>query len=96
MMVLLGRLYDIERKAKDQKYNSAQLLEARQNEAKLILAEIKLMLDEYKMQVLPKSPISKELGKAAKESRKYRRRTRRLIFYNGVVSREVTNHLPMA
>jgi transposase len=59
MMVLWGRLYDIERKAKDQKYDSAQLLVTRQNEAKPILAEIKLILDEYKMQVLPKSPISK-------------------------------------
>ena len=59
MMVLWSKLYDIERKAKDQKYDSVQLLVARQNEAKPILAEIKLILDEYKMQVLPKSPISK-------------------------------------
>jgi transposase len=59
MMVLWSRLYDIERKAKDEKYDSAQLLAIRQNEAKPILAEIKLILDEYKLQVLPKSPISK-------------------------------------
>ena len=61
MMVLWGRLYDIERKAKDEKYDNARLLAARQNEAKPILAEIKLILDEYKMQVLPKSPISKAI-----------------------------------
>jgi transposase len=59
MMVLWGMLYDIERKAKDENYNSAQLLEARQTQAKPILAEIKSILDEYKIQVLPKSPISK-------------------------------------
>jgi transposase len=59
MMVLWGRLYEIERKAKDEKYDSAQLLAARHNEAKPILAEIKLILEDYKKQVLPKSPISK-------------------------------------
>jgi hypothetical protein len=48
MLVLWGRLYDIERKAKDENYSSAQLLEARQKEAKPILAEIKTVLDEYK------------------------------------------------
>jgi len=37
MMVLWGRLYDIESRAKKEKYNSAQLLEARQKEAKPIL-----------------------------------------------------------
>jgi transposase len=59
MLVLWGRLYDIERKAKDENYSSEQLLEARQKEAKPILAEIKTVLNEYKDQVLPKSPIGK-------------------------------------
>jgi transposase len=59
MMVLWGRLYDIERKAKDGKYDHAQRLEARQTQARPILAEIKSILDEYKLQVLPKSPIGK-------------------------------------
>jgi hypothetical protein len=61
MLVLWGRLYDIERKAKEENYSSAQLLEARQKEAKPILAEIKAVLDEYKNQVLPKSPIGKAI-----------------------------------
>ena len=61
MLVLWGRLYDIERKAKDENYSSKQLLEARQKEAKPILAEIKTVLDEYKNQVLPKSPIGKAI-----------------------------------
>jgi len=61
LLVLWGRLYDIERKAKDENYSSAHLLEARQKEAKPILAEIKTVLDEYKNQVLPKSPIGKAI-----------------------------------
>ncbi|MFC1604860.1 IS66 family transposase [Planctomycetota bacterium] len=61
MLVLWGRLYDIERKAKDENYSSEQLLEARQKEAKPILAEIKTVLDKYKNQVLPKSPIGKAI-----------------------------------
>ena len=59
MLVLWGRLYDIERKARDENYSSVQLLEARQKQARPILAEIKTALDEYKNQVLPKSPIGK-------------------------------------
>jgi transposase len=62
LLVLWGKLYDIERKAKEDNYSSAQLLEARQKEAKPILKEIKTVLDEYKHQVLPKSPIGKAIA----------------------------------
>ena len=61
MMALYGRLYEIESRAKKENYDEAQLLEARQNEAKPILAEIKAALDEYKNQALPKSPMSKAI-----------------------------------
>ena len=61
MMVLWGRLYEIESRAKKEKYDSAQLLEARQNQAKPILAEIKNALYEYKDQVLPKGPMGKAI-----------------------------------
>ena len=61
MLVLWGRLYDIERKARDENYSSVQLLEARQKQARPILAEIKTALDEYKNQALPKSPIGKAI-----------------------------------
>jgi hypothetical protein len=61
MMVLWGRLYEIESRAKKGKYNSAQLLDARQKEAKPILAEIKTVLNEYKDLVLPKSPMGKAI-----------------------------------
>jgi hypothetical protein len=59
MMVLWKKLYEIEAVAKKEKYSSAQLLEARQTQAKPILAEMKAILDGYKLQVLPKSPIGK-------------------------------------
>ncbi len=62
LLVLWGSLYDIERKAKEEDYSRAQLLEVRQKEAKLILAEIKTVLDEYKNEVLPKSPIGKAIA----------------------------------
>jgi transposase len=62
LLVLWGRLYDIERRAKEENYSSAQLLKARQKEARPILAEIKSVLDEYKDQVLPKSPIGKAIS----------------------------------
>jgi transposase len=62
MLVFWGRLYDIEHKAKDEKYSSVQLLEARQKESKPILVEIKSVLDGYNNQVLPKSPIGKAVS----------------------------------
>jgi len=59
MMVLWGKLYEIESIAKKEKYSSAQLLDARQTQAKPFLAEIKSIIDDYKLQVLPKTPIGK-------------------------------------
>ncbi len=61
MMALWGRLYEIESRAKKQKYDEAKLLEVRQKEALPILAEIKAVLDEYKDQMLPKSPMGKAI-----------------------------------
>ena len=61
MMVLWGRLYEIESRAKREKYSSVQLLQARQDEAKPILEAIKTALDEYKDQVLPKNMMSKAI-----------------------------------
>lgn len=61
MMVLWGRLYAIEKRAKEENYSDEQLLEARQTEALPILDEIKAALNEYKDQVLPKSPMGKAI-----------------------------------
>jgi transposase len=62
LLVLWGQLYEIERQAKTEHFSSAQLLEARQKQAKPILAEIKTVLAEYKDQVRPRSPISKAIA----------------------------------
>lgn len=59
MMTLWSRLYEIESRAKKENYSSDKLLAARQNEAGSILSEIKNTLDQYKLQVLPKSPMGK-------------------------------------
>jgi transposase len=61
LMVLWGRLYEIEKRAKEEKYNGTQLLKVRQNEAKPILNKIKAVLNEYKDRVLPKSPMGKAI-----------------------------------
>lgn len=62
LMVLWGRLYAIESRAKEDEVDSVQLLKVRQHEAKPILEEIKRVLDDTKDQVLPKSPISKAIN----------------------------------
>jgi transposase len=61
VMTLWGRLYEIEKRAKEESYTNEQLLTARQKEAKPILEEIKTVLSEYKKQVLPKSPMGKAI-----------------------------------
>ena len=59
MMALWSRLYEIESRAKKLGYTPEQLLQARQEEAVPILAEIKSVLDKYRNQVLPKPPMGK-------------------------------------
>ena len=61
MLVLWGRLYAIEKRAKEENYSDAQLLAARQQESLPIFDEIRLALNEYKDQVRPKSPIGKAI-----------------------------------
>jgi transposase len=62
MLVLWGQLYAIEKRAKDEHYSDAQLLAARQNEARPILDEIKAALAAYNGHVLPKSPMAKAIN----------------------------------
>jgi len=64
LMVLWGRLYEIEHIARDENYDAAQLLEIRQTKAQPIFAEIKPLLEECQKQVLPKSPMGKAIGYA--------------------------------
>lgn len=62
IMVLWGKLYEIEKRAKDEEFDSTQLLKARQNEALPIFDEIMSVLKEYKDQVLPRSPMGKAIN----------------------------------
>ena len=61
MMVFWGRLYEIESRARKEEYTPDRLLEARQQQAKPILAEIRAALDDYRLAVLPKSPMGKAI-----------------------------------
>ena len=62
LLVLWGKLYEIESRAKRDDYDSAQLLQARQEEAWPILEEIHRVLEDYQNQVLPKSPMGKAIN----------------------------------
>lgn len=64
MLVLWGRLYAIEKRAKEEQYTDEQLLAARQAEALPIFEDIWAAMTEYKDQVLPKSPMGKAIGYA--------------------------------
>jgi transposase len=61
MMVLWGKLYEIEKRTKKENYDDDKLLAARQTEALPIFGEIKTALNEYKDQVVPKNPMSKAI-----------------------------------
>jgi transposase len=61
MMVLWGRLYAIEKRAKEDNYSDEKLLATRQTEALPIFDEIMSAINEYKDQVLPKSPMGKAI-----------------------------------
>ena len=59
MLALYGKLYEIEKRAKEEKYGNKQLLHIRQTEAKPILEQIKKLLDKWKIEALPQSPLGK-------------------------------------
>ena len=61
MLVFWKDLYAIEKTAKAEKYSPEKLLQARQEKAKPILAEMELTLAKYKKQTLPQSPIGKAI-----------------------------------
>ena len=56
------KLYDIERKAKQQLLDEDELLQLRQNEAMTILQQLGKWMKEQYINVLPKSPVGKALG----------------------------------
>jgi len=59
MLALIGQLYDVERKAKEDNLDGAGIKQLRQEQSKPVLMEIKSCLDVWSVQVLPKSPVGK-------------------------------------
>jgi len=67
MMVLWGKLYQIESRAKTENFSSTQLLQARQDQARPIFDEIEILLIEYQNLVLPKSLMGKAVTYAVNQ-----------------------------
>ncbi len=61
LLTLWGKLYAIESRAKEEAYSPEQLLAARHEQARPILAELKAALLNYQTEVLPKSPMGKAI-----------------------------------
>ena len=61
MLALWKELYAVEKRAKEQKFDDRQLLEARRDDSKKILDQIREKLFEWKDCVLPKSPTGKAI-----------------------------------
>jgi transposase len=62
----IGRLYDIEREAKDQRLDAADLRQRRQEQALPILQTFKDWLEERLRELAPKTPTAKAIGYALK------------------------------
>ena len=57
MLALIGRLYDVERQAKEQALDADGIRQLRQERSQPILDEIGRCLEQWSVQVLPKSPL---------------------------------------
>jgi len=64
MLVLIGDLYDVERRAKDEGLDRDQIKALRQQHSQPILEVIAKRLEQWAPQVLPKSPIGQAIGYA--------------------------------
>jgi len=61
ILALYEKLYKVESYAKDNKFDSAQLLEIRQQQSKPLFAEMRKIVDSYKGKVMPKSLMGKAI-----------------------------------
>ena len=61
MMSLWGRLYAIEKRAKDENLSPDDLLVLRQSESVAVFEDIRRAIDDYKDAVLPKNPMGKAI-----------------------------------
>lgn len=64
MLAWIGELYKIERQAKDEERNAAEIQALRQETSKPILDEIQQRLETFSIEVLPKSPLGQAIGYA--------------------------------
>lgn len=64
MLALIGRLYDVERDAKERKLDAEGIKLLRQEKSKPVLEEIRKIVDGWSLEVLPKSPIGKAINYA--------------------------------
>jgi len=64
MLAMIGKLYTVERQAKEDGLNAIALKELRQQHSKPILDDICHRLENWSIKVLPKSPIGQAVGYA--------------------------------
>ena len=64
MLAMIGKLYTVERQAKEDGLDAIALKELRQQRSKPILDEIRHRLEDWSIEVLPKSPIGQAVGYA--------------------------------
>jgi transposase len=75
MLAMIGRLYDVERQAKEDDLDAIVLKERRQQFSKPILEEIRIRLENWSIEVLPKSPIGQAVSYARGQWRALNRYT---------------------
>jgi transposase len=61
MLALIGELYAVERQAKKQNLEPAQIQTLRQQDSQPILDRIRNVLDDWSVKVLPQSPLGKAI-----------------------------------
>ena len=64
MLALIGKLYDTEREAKQNELDAPAIKELRQQHSKPVLDEISTHLNDWSIEVLPKSPIGQAVSYA--------------------------------
>jgi hypothetical protein len=64
MLALIGKLYDVEREAKQNELNASAIKELRQLHSKPILDAIRARLNDWSVEFLPKSPIGQAVSYA--------------------------------
>jgi transposase len=64
MLALIGKLYDVERQAKENELDVSAVKDLRQEHSKPVLEEIRIHLNDWSIELLPKSPIGQAVSYA--------------------------------